>query len=68
MTGARIGARPLTSISSEKKRAAATPECMSRTIARAITIPAAPAMPCTKRSTTSARMVGASAQSSDAAA
>ena len=46
ITGARIGARPLTSISSEKKRAAATPECMSRTIARAITIPAAPATPC----------------------
>ncbi len=68
MMGARIGARPLTSISSEKKRAAATPECMSRTIARAITIPAAPAMPCAKRSTTSARIVGASAHSSDAAA
>ena len=64
-TGARIGASPLMSMSSEKKRAAAAPECVSRTIARATTISAAP---CTKRRTTSTTIDGASAHSSDAAA
>jgi hypothetical protein len=67
-TGARIGAAPLTSMSSEKNRAASRPEYRSRTTARAITMPAAPASPWTKRSTTSAYTDGASAHSSDAAA
>jgi hypothetical protein len=52
MIGARIGATPVTIIRSENTLAAATPDLTSRTIARAITIPAAPASPCTKRHAT----------------
>ena len=66
ITGARIGARPVTSISIEKKRTSATPSWVSRTIARAITIPAAPVAPCTKRSPASAHTVGAAAHSAEA--
>ena len=39
MIGARMGARPLTSIVSAKKRASAVPVCRSRTTARAMTMP-----------------------------
>ena len=48
-------------------RAAAIPSCRSRTIARAMTIPAAPARPWTTRKTSSSQMVGAAAHSSEAA-
>ncbi len=50
-------------MSVEKKRAMATPSYMSRTTARAITMPAAPASPCTSRKATSVPTVGASAHS-----
>ena len=67
-TGARIGASPVTSISDENSRTAAAPVCRSRTTARAITIPPAPARPWTKRSAISAPTLGADAHSSDATA
>ncbi len=47
ITGARIGATPTTSISTEKNRAIAAPENRSRTAARAITIPVAAPSACT---------------------
>src|SRR3954452_24279278 len=65
ITGARIGARPLTSMSSEKNRAAANPECMPRTIARPTRTPAAPSSPGAKRRSTSTATDGATAHSSD---
>ena len=65
--GASVGARPVTSSSSEKTRAAAAPDRRSRTTARAITIPAAPAKPWTRRSATSTEIEGATAHASDAA-
>ena len=64
-SGARIGARPLTSMSRAKKRAAATPVCRSRTIARAMTMPAAPAAPWTTRKPSSSQMLAAIAHSSE---
>ena len=65
-TGARIGPSPVTSISDESRREAAAPVLMSRTTARAITIPPAPASPCTKRSPISMPTLEALAHSSDA--
>jgi hypothetical protein len=65
-SGARIGASPPTSMSKAKKRAAATPVCRSRTTARAMTMPAAPAAPWMSRKASSAQMVGAMAHSSEA--
>ena len=49
MIGAMIGANPKTITSREKKRAASAPAKRSRTIARATTMPAAPATPCRSR-------------------
>ena len=60
-TGARIGAAPLTRISSANIRAASVPPARSRTTARAMTIPAAPARPCASRIAISAHTLGASA-------
>ena len=45
MTGARIGAIPLTSMSMAKSRVKALPLQMSRAMARDRTIPAPPAQP-----------------------
>ena len=67
-SGARIGARPVTSTMSENTRAASAPSNRSRTIARAITIPAAPARPCSSRSAMSAQMDGARAHSTEVTA
>ena len=67
-SGARIGASPVTSISDENSRTAAAPECRSRTTAREITIPPAPASPWTKRRAISAPTLVAAAHSSDATA
>jgi hypothetical protein len=65
-TGARIGAAPLTTISAENSRAAASPVAVSRTTARLITMPAAPASPCRKRSGTRTTTDGASAHRTEA--
>ena len=46
ISGATTGATPEISMRVEKKRAIATPSYRSRTTARAMTIPAAPARPC----------------------
>ena len=43
--GARIGPTPTASMSVAKNRAMAAPECRSRTMDRAITMPAAPPRP-----------------------
>ncbi len=67
-SGARIGASPVTSISDENSRTARAPECRSRTTAREITIPPAPASPWMKRSAISMPTLVASAHSSDATA
>ena len=55
-------------MSEENSRTAAAPECRSRTTARAITTPPAPANPCTNRSPISASTFGATAHSTDATA
>ena len=60
-SGAKTGAVPITSISSEKTFAASSPLYRSRTIARAITMPTAPAMPWKSRRTISVQIVGARA-------
>ncbi|MNR51516.1 hypothetical protein D3C85_1711970 [compost metagenome] len=65
--GARMGAEPLTSINSAKNFVNATPSYISRTIAREITIPAAPAIPCTNRRMRNAQIDGAIIQSAEAA-
>ena len=49
-TGARIGASPFTSMRMDKKRVSSTPSATSRAMARAMTMPLAPANPCRKRS------------------
>ena len=51
-----------TSISSAISRAASTPVCRSRTMARGIAMPAHAPRPCTKRNAISDSMLGASAQ------
>jgi hypothetical protein len=61
-SGARIGETLTTSMSKAIRRAAAWPVCRSRTTARGITMPAQAPRPCTKRSTTSVWISGASAQ------
>ncbi|CAM5730171.1 hypothetical protein STENM223S_08546 [Streptomyces tendae] len=61
MRGARTGATPEISIRVEKKRAMATPSYRSRTTAREMTMPAAPASPCTSRKATRTSTVGAKA-------
>ena len=66
MMGARMGARPLTSIVSAKKRAASDPAKWSRTTARAMTMPAAPPMPWSTRSAMRPQTDGATAHSRDA--
>nr|BBJ54117.1 hypothetical protein SAVMC3_67460 [Streptomyces avermitilis] len=63
MRGATIGATPEISMRVEKNRAIATPSYRSRTTARAITIPAAPARPCASRKATSSSTFGAIAHS-----
>ena len=65
--GARIGASGMIAPSVAYSRAASTPEYMSRTIARAITIPVAPAMPCSSRRMSSTAIDGAAAHPSDEA-
>ena len=64
MTGARMGARPLTIMRMAKKRVSSTPSATSRAMARAMTMPLAPAKPMRKRSTRKARMSGTVAQPS----
>ena len=49
ITGAKIGARPLTIMSTAKNRVSSAPSHTSRAIARAITMPLAPAKPAKKR-------------------
>ena len=49
ITGARIGANPLIEATAEKNAAAALPANRSAMTARPITMPAAPAAPCTSR-------------------
>ncbi len=68
MVGARIGARPITSISRDISRATAYPENRSRTTAMATTEIAAPAKPWSTRTVASTSMVGASAASTEASA
>ena len=63
MSGATTGATPEISMRVEKKRAMATPSYRSRTTARAMTIPAAPASPWTSRKATRTSTVGAIAHS-----
>ena len=65
ITGARIGARPITIISRENSRAASTPSKRSRTIARPTTMPAAPATPCNSRTAESVHTSLHSAQPTD---
>ncbi|SCD73935.1 hypothetical protein GA0115246_105383 [Streptomyces sp. SolWspMP-sol7th] len=59
MSGATIGATPEMSMSVEKNRAIASPSYRSRTTARAMTIPAAPARPWIRRKTMSSAVPGA---------
>ena len=47
--GANTGPTPVASMRVAKNRARATPECRSRTMDRAITMPAAPPMPWIRR-------------------
>ena len=63
ISGATIGATPEISIRVEKKRAISTPSYRSRTTARAMTMPAAPASPCRSRKPMRSSVVGAKAQS-----
>lgn len=67
MSGAMIGATPEISIRVEKNRAISTPSYRSRTTARAITMPAAPAKPWSSRKVMSSSTVGAKAQTAVAA-
>lgn len=67
MRGATIGATPEISMRVEKKRAISTPSYRSRTTARAITMPAAPARPCIRRKPMRSGAVGARAQTAVAA-
>ncbi len=62
MSGATIGAAPETSMRVEKKRAISTPSYRSRTTARAMTMPAAPARPWSSRNPMRSSAVGAKAQ------
>ncbi|MNL54856.1 hypothetical protein D3C87_1782230 [compost metagenome] len=62
VSGARIGEMLNTSIKSDISRAACTPVCMSRTMARGMTMPAAPPMPCRKRKAMRVSISVASAQ------
>ncbi|MNC58572.1 hypothetical protein D3C75_1083090 [compost metagenome] len=64
--GARMGARPITSINCEKTLADATASHLSLTIARDNTMPAQPPNACTKRATIRASRLGAKAQANDA--
>jgi hypothetical protein len=66
--GATIGAVPLTMSSRAKNRASSSPSYRSRTMARAMTMPAAPAKPWTRRSASNAQMLGAAMHSADATA
>jgi len=66
MMGARIGATPLTSMVSAKKRADALPVCRSRTTAGAMTMPAAPASPWAARKAMSWAASAAAAQAREA--
>ena len=68
MSGARMGARPLIIIMSEKARAACFPTARSATTARARTTPAPPAMPCTSRPPSITYTSGANAQTKAATA
>ncbi len=65
-TGARIGARPITSISCENTLALVIGSQRSRTTARATTMPAQPPSACTKRTPISQSIDGAKALASDA--
>ncbi|CAO0826589.1 hypothetical protein SMICM17S_10535 [Streptomyces microflavus] len=62
ISGAMIGATPEISIRVEKNRAISTPSYRSRTTARAITMPAAPASPWRRRKPMRSLALGASAQ------
>lgn len=62
MSGAMIGATPDISIRVEKNRAISTPSYRSRTTARAMTMPAAPARPWSSRKPMSSWTEGAIAQ------
>ena len=66
MDGARIGARPVTRMRSEKNRAASRSSKRSRTTARAITMPAHPPSAWAKRQATRASMERAEAQPAEA--
>ena len=61
ITGARTGARPLTSASRLSIRTSGRPPNRSRTIAMATTPPAAAPMPCSARATPSSSTLGANA-------
>ncbi|MCY1243197.1 hypothetical protein D9M68_592220 [compost metagenome] len=61
MTGARIGASPITSISDENARADSWASSRSRITARAITMPAQPPSACRKRHSISVSALRASA-------
>ena len=63
--GAKIGPKPVTSMRVEKNRAAIAPSKRSRTMARAITIPAAPPRPCKKRSPSKRYTLDTKVQASD---
>ena len=67
ISGAKIGATLLNITSVANMRAAVAPSNRSRTTARAITIPAAPASPWRNRTTINAQIDGASAHSTDVA-
>ena len=58
----------MTSISDENSRAAAAPEYRSRTTALTMTMPPAPARPCTNRNAISTATLGASEHSTEATA
>ena len=66
MEGARIGASPVTSMRSEKKRADSRSSKRSRTTARAITMPAHPPRAWANRQPTRASMERAEAQPAEA--
>jgi hypothetical protein len=66
ISGASTGATPVIPISSANMRAAVTPPDKSRTIARAMTIPKPPAIPCTSRAPTRNAIDGAAAQAAEA--
>ena len=68
MSGAHTGMTPVIPVSRANMRAATVPPLRSRTIARAMTIPAPPAMPCTSRTATSTPTDGDAAHSTEDAA